>query len=173
MIERVLLVVENRFFRWVLVGLLFLAFQTTLFNDLRPFGVALEIMILLAASAGLATGSETGAVAGFIAGFLYDMVLTTPLGLCAAVFALVGYLAGFVHSFVHAPTWWSRMLLAAGASAVGAMLLPIVFTVTGAEGILTARVLLVALVVAVFNAPLSLPTARICKWALSQRAAGN
>ena len=168
MIDRILTVAENRFFRLVLVGLLFLSFQTTLFNDLRPFGVALEIMILLAASSGLAAGSETGAVAGFIVGFLYDMVLTTPLCLCAAVFALVGYLAGFVHSFVHAPTWWSRMLLAAGASAVGVLLLPIVFTISGAEGILTVRVFLVALVVAVFNAPLSLPTARLCKWALAR-----
>ena len=173
MIERVLLVAENRYFRLVLVGLFFLSFQTTLFNDLRPFGVALEVMILLAASSGLAAGSETGAVAGFIVGFLYDMVLATPLGLCAAVFALVGYLAGFVHSFVHAPTWWSRMLLAAGASAAGVILLPIVFTLTGAEGILTRRILLIALVVAVFNAPLSLPVARICRWALAQRTVGT
>lgn len=169
MIDKILVVSENRFFRLVLVGLLFLALQTTLFNDIRPFGVSLEVMVLLAAASGLAAGSQTGAVAGFIVGFLYDMVLTTPLGLCAAVFALVGYLAGFVHSFVHEPTWWSRMLLAAGASAVGMLLLPLAFTLTGAEGILTFHVALVATVVAVFNAALSLPVSRVCKWILSER----
>lgn len=169
MIDRLLLLSENRYFRLVLVGLVFLSLQTTIFNDLRPFGVSLEVMVLLAASSGLATGSETGALAGFIVGFLYDLVLTTPLGLCAAVFALVGYLGGFVHSFVHEPTWWSRMLLGAAASAVGMVLLPVAFTITGADGVLTLRVLFVALIVAMFNAVLSLPTARICKWALTER----
>lgn len=169
MIDRILLVSENRYFRLVLVGLFFLALQTTYFNDMRPFGVCLEVMLLLAASSGLAAGSETGAVAGFVVGFLYDLVLTTPLGLCAAVFALVGYLAGFVHSFVHEPTWWSRMLLAAGASVVGMILLPIAFTVTGAEGIITFRILYIAFVVAIFNAVLSLPTAWVCRWALTDR----
>lgn len=166
MIDRILGLAENRYFRLVLVGLLFLGLQTTLFNDLRPFGVSLEIMVLLAASSGLAAGSETGAIAGFTVGLLYDFVLTTPLGLCAAVFAFVGYTAGFVHSFVHAATWWSRMLLAAGASAIGMLVLPVAFTITGAEGILGLHVLLVALVVAVFNAVLSPPAAWVCKWAL-------
>lgn len=170
MIERLLALAENRYFRLVLVGLLFLGLQTTIFNEMRPLGVSLEVMVLLAASSGLAAGSETGAIAGFTVGLLYDFVLTTPLGLCAAVFAVVGYLAGFVHSFVHAATWWSRMLLAAGASAVGMVLMPIAFTFTGAEGILTLRVLLVALVVALFNAALSLPAAWVCKWALKPKA---
>lgn len=166
MIERLFALSENRYFRLVLVGLVFLGLQTTLFNDLRPFGVSLEVMVLLAASSGLAAGSETGAIAGFTVGLLYDFVLTTPLGLCAAVFAIVGYSAGFVHSFVHAATWWSRMLLAAGASAIGMILLPIAFTITGAEGILTVHILLVALVVSLFNAILSPPAAWVCKWAL-------
>lgn len=170
MIEKTLALVENRYFRLVLVGLVFLGLQTTIFNDLRPFGVSLEVMMLLAASGGLAAGSETGAIAGFTVGLLYDFVLTTPLGLCAAVFAVVGYLAGFVHSFVHVATWWSRMLLAAGASAAGMILMPVAFTVTGAEGILSLRVLPVALVVALFNAALSLPVAWVCKWALKPGA---
>ena len=93
MIERFLLFAENRYARLVLVGLMFLGVQTTVFNDMRPFGVCLQIMVLLAVSAGLARGSDTGAIAGFIIGLLYDMVLTTPMGLCAAVFAMVGYLA--------------------------------------------------------------------------------
>lgn len=166
MIERLLGLSENRYFRLVLVGLVFLGLQTTLFNDMRPFGVSLEVMVLLAASSGLAAGSETGAIAGFTVGLLYDFVLTTPLGLCAAVFSVVGYSAGFVHSFVHAATWWSRMLLAAGASAIGMILLPIAFTITGAEGILTMHIFVVALVVSAFNALLSPPAAWVCKWAL-------
>lgn len=171
MIERTLLFAENRYARLVLVGLMFLALQTTVFNDVRPFGVCLQVMVLLAASAGLARGSDVGAIAGFIIGLLYDMVLTTPMGLCAAVFATVGYLAGFGQSLVYAPTWWSRMLLGAGASAIGMILLPIAFTLTGATGILNTHVLVVALVVGLFNAVLSIPTERLCRWALTEQVA--
>ena len=171
MIEKVLLFAENRYARLMLVGLMFLGVQTTVFNDVRPFGVCLQIMVLLAVSAGLARGSDTGAIAGFIIGLLYDMVLTTPMGLCAAVFAMVGYLAGIGQSLVYASTWWSRMMLGAVASAIGMILLPIAFTLTGATGILNVQVLWVALIVGLFNAILSIPTERLCRWALTEPVA--
>jgi rod shape-determining protein MreD len=166
MIERLIVLAEARYTRLILVGLLVLSLQTTIFNELRPFGVCLQVMLLLAASCGLAKGSQTGAVAGFIIGLLYDMVLTTPMGLCAAVFAVVGYLAGFVHSFVHESTWWSRMLASLGVSIIGMIILPIAFTITGAEGVLTTQVFLIAIVVAVFNSALSLPAEWLCNWAI-------
>jgi rod shape-determining protein MreD len=170
MIERLIVVAEARYTRLILVGLLFLSLQTTIFNEMRPFGVCLQVMLLLAASSGLAKGSQTGAIAGFIIGLLYDMVLTTPLGLCAAVFAIVGYLAGFVHTFVHESTWWSRMLASLGVSAIGMILLPLAFTITGAEGVLTSHVFVVAAVVAVFNSVLSLPAEWLCQWAIRDQS---
>lgn len=170
MIERVILFSESRYARLVLVGLLFLGLQTTIFNDMRPFGVCLQVMVLLAAACGLAKGSETGAIAGFVVGLMYDMVLSTPMGLCAAVFALIGYLSGFAHSFVHEPTWWSRMLLGSAASAVGMVLLPVAFTLTGAVGVLTPHVFVVAVVVALFNAVFAVPVERLCRWVLREPA---
>ena len=170
MIERLLLVAENRYARLMLVGLLFLALQTTIFNDMRPFGVCIQVMVLLAASAGVARGSETGAIAGFMIGLQYDLVLTTPFGLCAAVFAIIGYLAGYAQSFVHDSTWWTRMVLASGASAIGMIILPFAFTLTGATGVLNAHVLVVAFVVALFNAVFSVPVERLCRWALVEPA---
>lgn len=170
MIERLVVMTENRYARIVLVGLMFLSLQTTFFNEVRPFGVCLQVMLLLAAASGLARGSETGAIAGFIIGLLYDMVLTTPLGLYAAVFGVVGYLSGFAHSFVHEPTWWSRMLLASLASAVGMFILPFTFMMTGVEGVLTPRVVTVAIVVATFNAAFAVPVDFLCRWALREPA---
>jgi rod shape-determining protein MreD len=161
---------ENKYTRLVLVSLLFLSLQTTIFNEMRPFDVCLQVMLLLAASCGLAKGSSAGAVAGFIVGLLYDFVLTTPLGLCAAVFALVAYLAGYAHSFVHESTWWSRSLVASSASAAGMIVLPIAFTVTGAEGVLTLHIFTVALVVSLFNAAFSVPVEILCRWALKDPA---
>lgn len=168
--ERVLVAAENRWFRLVLVALPFLGLQTTILNDMRPFGVSLQVMVLLAAASGLARGSEVGAIAGFVVGLLYDLVLTTPLGLGAAVFGLVGYLAGYANSFVHAPTWWTRMLMGAVASAIGMVLLPAALEVTGTDGALTTQVFLVALVVASVNAFAILPTHWVCRWALREQA---
>jgi len=153
-------IAENKYTRLVLVGLLFLSLQTTIFNEMRPFNVCLQVMLLL----------STGAVAGFIVGLLYDFVLTTPLGLCAAVFALVAYLAGYAHSFVHESTWWSRSLVASAASAVGMVVLPIAFTVTGAEGVLTLQIFTAVAVVSLFNAVFSVPVEILCRWALKDPA---
>lgn len=166
--DRILDLAANRYFRLFMVALVVLSLQTTLFSDMRPFGVCLQVMLLLAASAGLARGSEIGAIGGFMVGLMYDMVLTTPLGVGAAVFAAVGYLAGYVHSFVHEPNWWSKMLLSAGASAAGMVLMPVALTVVGTEGVLTVNVIGIAFVVAVFNAVFSLPFERVCRWALSE-----
>jgi rod shape-determining protein MreD len=169
MMDRLLVIAENRYIRLVLLGLLFLSLQTTIFNEMRPFGVSIEVMLLLAAATGLAKGSETGAIAGFVVGLLYDMVLTTPLGLCAAVFAVVAYLAGLAHSFVHEPTWWSRIVTVMTTSAIGMILLPIAFMVTGAEGVFTTDLWAMVVVVAVFNAVFALPVVWLCSWALSDK----
>jgi rod shape-determining protein MreD len=169
MIERFLIVAENRYTRLVLLGLLFLSLQTTIFNEMRPLGVSMEVMLLLAASTGLAKGSETGAIAGFVVGLLYDMVLTTPLGLCAVVFSVVAYLAGLGNSFVHEPTWWSRILTVTVTSAIGMILLPIAFTVTGAEGVFTTDLIEMVVVVALFNALFALPVLWLCSWALRDK----
>ena len=169
--DRVLVLAENRWFRLVLVGLPVLGLQTTILNDMRPFGVSLQIMVLLAAASGLARGSETGAVAGFLVGLLYDLVLTTPLGLGGAVFSVVGWAAGRANSFVHAPTWWTRMLMGALASAVGMVLMPVALEITGTEGALSTGVVKIALVVAVFNALASVPAHWVCRWALREQAA--
>ena len=168
MIERVVVIAENAYVRLFLIALIFLGIQTTILNEMRPFDVSLEIMVLLAASAGLARGSEVGAIAGFMVGLMYDMVLTTPLGLGAAVFAIVGYLAGFVHSFFHEPTWWSRVILGATASGIGMILMAGAIALSGTDGIFTTKVLTIALVVAAFNAVFSLPTERLCRWAMTK-----
>jgi rod shape-determining protein MreD len=168
MIDRIIAIAENAYARLFLIALVFLALQTTILNDMRPFDISLEIMILLAASAGLARGSEVGAIAGFMIGLMYDFVLTTPLGLGAAVFALVGYLAGLVHSFFHEPTWWSRVFLGAFASGIGMIMMAGAIALVGTDGIFTTKVLTIALVVASFNALFSLPTEKLCRWAMTK-----
>lgn len=170
MLERIIAATENAYFRLFLVGLPFLGLQTTLLNELRPFDVCLQSMLLLAVAAGLARGSETGAIVGFMMGLMYDMELTTPMGVTAVVFAATGYLAGIADSFVHESTWWSRTIIGTVAGMVGMVLMPVALAMVGVEGALTPEVFVVVVVVGVFNAVFSEATVRICRWAFSAGA---
>ncbi|TSA54905.1 MAG: rod shape-determining protein MreD [Actinobacteria bacterium] len=166
--NRILTIAQQPLTRLFLVALIVLSFQTTIFNSMRPFGVCLQVMLLLSTSSGLARGSEIGAIAGFIVGMMYDLVLSTPLGLGAVVFALVGYVAGMTNSFVHQPTWWTKMLLAGAASGLGMLFMPLALTIVGREGVMNRHILVVALVVGVTNAAATVPAERLCRWVLAE-----
>lgn len=172
MIERLVIVVGSRWTRLVLVALVLLAIQTTLLNDLRPFGVMAQILVLFVASAGVLYGAEVGAIAGLAVGLMYDAVLTTPLGSNALVLGAVGLLAGGLPYFVREPTWWSRVVVVVVLSALGEVLVPVFQAIVGFEGWVQPRMLAVALVVAVINlllAPLVLPLTR---WTLKESLVG-
>ncbi|MFZ9953456.1 MAG: hypothetical protein ACO3GH_02590, partial [Ilumatobacteraceae bacterium] len=77
MFERLLRAVASRWFRLVLVLLVVLSFQTTLFGDLRPFGYAVQVLAIFVASAGVSHDLRIGMLVGLIAGFMYDAVLAT------------------------------------------------------------------------------------------------
>lgn len=165
---RVLAIVGSRWTRLVLVALVLLAIQTTMLNDLRPFGVMAQILVLFVASAGALYGPEIGAIAGFVVGLMYDAVLTTPLGSNALVLGVIGVIAGGLPYFVREPTWWSRVVVVVVLSALGEVLFPVFQAIIGFEGWVQPRMFAVALVVALVNlvlAPLVLPLTR---WTLKE-----
>lgn len=166
MIERFLAVSGSAVIRMALVGLVGLGLQTTILNELRPYDVCLQSMLLLSACAGLAKGSETGAIAGFAFGYMYDMVLTSPLGLSGVVFAATGYVAGTANNFVHESTWWSRMIIGPVACMLGSFVMPVALEMVGIEGSLTGSVFRVAAVVGISSAMFTEPGVRVCRWAL-------
>jgi len=90
-----------------------MGFQTTLFNDMRPFGVMAQVMVLFAACAGVVYGAEIGAVAGLIIGLMYDCVLTTPLGLASLVLGATAFVAGAFPYFVRDSSWWNKAIAVA------------------------------------------------------------
>lgn len=166
--NRLLTVASNRWTRLVLVALVLLGLQTTLFNQLRPFGVMLPLMLLFAVSTGTVHGSEVGAITGLVVGAMYDCVLATPFGLASLVFGMVGYIAGFLPLFVREPTWWSRALVVAAVSALGEMMFPVALLMVGIDGWLHPHVLWIAAVVALLTgvlAPLFVPLSR---WTLHE-----
>ena len=82
--------------RIVAVGMMLLALQNTIFADMRPAGVILQVMLAFAAAAGAAGGSERGATAGFILGLMYDLGTGAPLGSSSITMGLAGYIAGYM-----------------------------------------------------------------------------
>lgn len=67
--------------------------QTTLFVELRPFGVAPDFAMLVVIVAALFLGEEAILVLGFTAGLLTDLLGNTLLGVWALVFTVVAFTA--------------------------------------------------------------------------------
>jgi rod shape-determining protein MreD len=163
-----LIIASSRWTRLVLVALGLLGLQTTLLDQLRPFGVMLPLMLLFAVTTGTVHGSEVGAITGLVIGAMYDCVLTSPFGLASLVIGSAGYIAGALPFFVREPTWWSRALVVAAVSAIGEMMFPVAQWMVGLDGWLDPHVFWIAAVTALFSgmlAPLFVP---LCRWTLHE-----
>jgi rod shape-determining protein MreD len=169
---RLLRVMASRWTRLVLVGLFLLGIQTTILNEMRPFGVMVQLMLLIGVTAGAIYGPEVGAISGLIVGLMYDCVLTTPLGLASLVFGAVGFGAGLLPFFVRDPSWWNRAIVIALSSAVGELLFPIAQGMTGLSGWVQPRMFIVALTVAMINLFLAPIISPLVRWTLKQTLIG-
>ena len=125
--------VQGPLLRLAAVGFVVLGLQRTLFADLRPGGVALQVMLALAAAAGAAGGPQKGALAGFVLGLMYDLGSGTPLGSSSLTMGLGGYVAGYAQSITIEPHWWLAALFTGLGAAVGEAAVPIVRVFIGQE----------------------------------------
>lgn len=162
----------SRWTRLVLVSLMLLGLQTTVFNDMRPFEVMLPVLLLFAVAAGTLYGSEVGAIAGLIIGVMYDMVLATPLGLASLVFGGTAVVAGTLPYFVRQPTWWTRAITIGVVGALGELAFPIAQSMVGFSGQLQPRVIVVIGLVAVVGTIGAPPLLLLCRWTLKERLIG-
>jgi len=162
--------VQRPLVRLLMVGMVVLTLQTTLFSDLRPFDVVVDLLLGLSAAAGVVGGPEKGAFVGFVYGILFDLALVTPFGLSALTYGLVGFFVGLAKtSITVGQAWWLTMLLVFAGSVVGVVLFASIGTLVGEPGWVDRRLLRVALVVGVVNGilgPLMLPLQR---WMLTLR----
>ena len=160
---------SSRWTRLVLVLLIIISFQTTLFAEMRPFGVAAQLVLLFVVVSGSINGSTIGALTGLIAGLMYDFILPTPVGLTSLALGLAGATAGLLTYFFHEPTWWMRLITVGVVSLLGEIYYPLAQTVVGLDGWLQLRSIKVALVVAVCNLALSPIAILVCRWTLAER----
>jgi rod shape-determining protein MreD len=157
--------VQGPLLRLFSVGLIVLSLQRTIFADLRPAGVSLQVMLALAAAAGAAGGPQKGALAGFVLGVMYDLAVGTPLGSSSIAMGLGGYVAGYVTSITVDPQWWLAALFTGLGAAVGELTVPAVRTFIGEEQVFDPRLGIVVAVVAagaMVLSPLLVPVGRWC-----------
>jgi rod shape-determining protein MreD len=150
-----------------LVTIAALVLQASLFAELRVFGVAADLMLLLAVVAGIVGGPERGAIVGFVAGITFDLLLSTPFGMSALAYTLVGYAVGLAQSTVLKSSRWIPILTAAAGSAAGVFVYVLVAAAVGQTSLLEGRALTVAGVVGVLNGLISLAMIPAMRWALT------
>jgi rod shape-determining protein MreD len=157
--------VQGPLLRLASVGLILVALQRTLFTDLRPADVSVQVVLALAAAAGAAGGPQKGALAGFVLGLMYDLAAGTPLGSSSITMGLAGYAAGYVTSITIDPQWWLAALFTALGAAIGEAAVPVVRTFIGEEDVFSPRLAVVVGVVAagaLLLSPLLVPVGRWC-----------
>lgn len=135
--------------------------------NLRLFGVAVDILLLLSIVAGIAGGAERGAAVGFTCGLLADCFLQTPFGLSALIYALMGYGVGVFQTGVLHSSWWIPALTAAAASAVGVAGYVGLGMVVGQDHLLSTRAIEVTAVLTLLHGALAPPAVRLMRWALA------
>jgi rod shape-determining protein MreD len=152
--------------RIVAVGMMLLALQTTIFSDMRPAGVVVQVMLAFAAAAGAAGGSERGAVAGFVLGLMYDLGTGGPLGASSITMGLAGYVAGYVALINIERQWWLAALFVAIGAAIGELGVPVVRSFIGDTNVYSSRLFTVVPVVALAAAIASVLLVPLSRWCL-------
>jgi rod shape-determining protein MreD len=154
-----------------LVMLAALLVQLTVFVDVRFFGVAPELLSLVAVIGAFLIGSERGPVLAFIAGLIWDVYLPTPLGVMAITLAIVAYAVATLNEglFQDSPSQLMMVVfLASGGAVLGYALLG---GIMGSPELLRIDMFRIALIVGITNAvvtPLAVPA---MTWALGGEGA--
>jgi rod shape-determining protein MreD len=139
--------------------------QTTLFPDLRWFGVAPDLCLVGTIAVAFRVGPENGAIYGFASGLAIDLFLQTPLGLSALTFAVVGFGVGILQTgLTRTPRFIAPIVGGLGGLAGGAIFVGLA-ALAGEDQVLATRTIWVLLLAALYDALLAIPMFPIARWA--------
>ncbi|MDA8296558.1 MAG: rod shape-determining protein MreD [Actinomycetota bacterium] len=141
--------------------------QVGLVDQVVVAGYHADVMVLLAAGAGLIGGPQRGAVTGFVAGLLADLALPTPYGLSALTFVLVGFTAGLLAAPRATESLLARGLTCLVCGAAGTLLYAFLAALIGQSGMLTSSTLEATVAVAAGGLVLSWPSLVALSWAFA------
>lgn len=152
--------------RVVPIGMMLLALQKTLFVEMQPFGVIIQIVLAFAASAGAAGGPERGGITGFALGLMFDLSVGSPLGSSSIVMGVAGTIAGWVDLIRIDTTWWLAAVFVGLGTGVGEASVPVVRRFIGEEDAFVPEMVTIVPVVAVAGAIASIALVPLARWAL-------
>ena len=152
--------------RIIPIGMMLLALQKTLFVELRPFGVIIQIVLAFAASAGAAGGPERGAITGFALGIMFDLAVGSPLGSTSITMGIAGYVAGWVDLIRIETTWWLAAIFVGIGAGTGEACVPVVRRFIGEEDAFVPEMARIVPVVAIAAAAASVVLVPLGRWSL-------
>ena len=103
--------VQGPLVRVIPLGLILLALQRTIFVEIQVGGVIIQLVMAMAAAAGVAGGSERGAIVGFTLGVMFDLAEGTPLGSTAIAMTIAGAVGGLLALIAADPRWAPQPVL--------------------------------------------------------------
>ncbi|HEX6312624.1 MAG TPA: rod shape-determining protein MreD [Acidimicrobiia bacterium] len=139
--------------------------QTTLFPDLRFFGVAPDLGLVATIAVAYRVGPQRGALYGFANGLALDLFLQTPFGLSALSFAVVGYGVGIVQAGMSQEPRFAAPLLSGLGGLVGGAVFVAVAALAGEDQVLATRTLWVLPLAAAYDALLGFVLFPVGRWA--------
>jgi rod shape-determining protein MreD len=155
--------------RMTLLLVVAILLETTFGNDLRVYGVAPDLMVLVSICAGLTGGTESGAWVGFWAGLMADLFLTsTPLGLSALAYCLIGAGVGALRAWVLPESRLLLPLAAVAGTAAAVVLWVVLGDVLGQSQLLVpgrSWLIRVVVVESAWSAVLAVPLSWVYGWA--------
>ncbi len=140
--------------------------QLTVFVDVRAFGVAPELLALVAVLAGFLAGPERGATVAFVAGLLWDVWLPTPLGLAAMAFATVAFAVGSIGAGLFHDSRLQISGLAVFGTAAAVIAYALLGELVGQRGMVDLELLRIAAIAGLLNGILAPLMIRPLRWAL-------
>jgi rod shape-determining protein MreD len=152
--------------RVVPIGMMLLALQKTLFVELQPFGVIVQVVMAFAAAAGAAGGPERGAITGFTLGIMFDLAVGSPLGSSSIAMGIAGYVAGWADLVRIDTTWWLAAIFVGIGAGTGEASVPVVRRFIGEQDAFAADMTTIVPVVAVAAAIASIALVPLSRWSL-------
>lgn len=152
--------------RVIPIGMVLIALQKTLFIEITPFGVIVQVVMAFAAAAGAVGGPDRGAITGFTLGIMFDLAVGSPLGSSAITMGLAGTVAGWADVIRIDTTWWLAAVFVGLGTGVGELAVPVVRRFIGETDAFVPDLALIVPVVAVSAAILSIPLVPLARWAL-------
>jgi rod shape-determining protein MreD len=103
-----------------------LLLQSTVFAQMKLFGVRPELLYLVTIVIAVLEGPGEGMVVGFAGGLAQDFLLNQPKGLTALTLTLLGYGVGLLRQYIVSPSPLLPTMLVAVGTAAGVVFYEIV-----------------------------------------------